>query len=321
MKVSIISVIIPVYNAEPYICRCLDSLVAQTFRDFEVILVNDGSTDDSGEICDEYATRDNRFRVIHQKNGGVSVARQTGIDNAQGEYVIHVDPDDWVEPEMLSALYQKAQETEADMVVCDFWFGNDYSSQKFYPETAENFKKKLLFQQLHGSCCNKLVRRVCYSSHGIGFTPSHIRMYEDLLFNFRILKYDVKVSYLPQAFYHYNIDNASSICHQGSKKNIQSMMDVIAEFEAMNLLDESTNYGYGYKKNVLFDAWYFGYYSMLQTLYPEIHNLIIKDGSPYRLFNPKRSCLAIAMKGKPKLALWVYKVNMILIGLKNKLHT
>ena len=99
-----VSVIVPVYNAEPYIRRCLDSISAQTFKDFEVILIDDGSPDHCGAICDEYARQDSRFRVIHKENEGVAVARQCGIDNAQGTYSIHCDPDDWVEPNWLEEL-------------------------------------------------------------------------------------------------------------------------------------------------------------------------------------------------------------------------
>ena len=104
-----VSVIIPVYKAEQYIHHCLDSLLAQTFKDFEIILIDDGSPDKSGEICDSYAAADNRIKVIHKKNGGVSSARQCGIDHAVGEYTIHVDPDDWTEPDItLKTITERA---------------------------------------------------------------------------------------------------------------------------------------------------------------------------------------------------------------------
>ena len=96
-----ISVIIPVYNAEKTLHRCIDSILAQTFSDFEVLLIDDGSKDKSGEICDEYARKDSRIKVCHKENGGVSSARNTGLSKAMGEYVIHCDADDFIEPEML----------------------------------------------------------------------------------------------------------------------------------------------------------------------------------------------------------------------------
>lgn len=112
-----ISIIVPVYKAEKYIHKCIDSILAQTFANFEILLINDGSPDKSGKICDEYAKKDKRVRVFHKENGGVSLARQLGNDNATGEYTIHADPDDWIEPNMLEELYAKAVEDDADMEI------------------------------------------------------------------------------------------------------------------------------------------------------------------------------------------------------------
>ena len=120
-----ISIIVPIYKAESTLVRCLDSLKAQTLPDFEVIMVDDGSPDRCGAMIDEFAARDGRFKAFHKPNGGVSSARQFGIDHATGEYTIHADPDDWVEPTMLESLYNKANETNADMLICDF-FENTY---------------------------------------------------------------------------------------------------------------------------------------------------------------------------------------------------
>ena len=117
--IPVISIIVAVYKAESCLRRCVDSLLAQTFQDYEILLVDDGSPDRSGEICDEYARKDNRVRVFHKENGGVASARQCGMNNARGEYVIHADPDDWVEPNMLEELYGKAKEENADMIICD----------------------------------------------------------------------------------------------------------------------------------------------------------------------------------------------------------
>ena len=112
-----ISVIVPVYNAEKYLHRCIDSILAQTFTDFELLLINDGSKDSSGVICDEYAAKDSRVLVFHKENGGVSSARNMGLDNAKGEWISFVDSDDWVEKEYLETLYQDG---EFDFVTC-YW--------------------------------------------------------------------------------------------------------------------------------------------------------------------------------------------------------
>ena len=110
-----ISVIVPVYKAEKYLHRCVDSILSQTFTDFELILVNDGSPDNCGAICDEYAQKDNRVRVFHKENGGVSSARNLGLDNAKGEWITFVDSDDWLKPGCLEQLTNKL---DADMIKC-----------------------------------------------------------------------------------------------------------------------------------------------------------------------------------------------------------
>jgi glycosyltransferase involved in cell wall biosynthesis len=115
-----ISIIVPVYKVEKYLRRCLDSIVAQTFTNWECILVDDGSPDNSGKICDEYAEKDTRFRVIHQENQGVSAARNKGLDEAKGEWIGFVDSDDWIEPNMYEYLYSNAIKTKADVVICGF---------------------------------------------------------------------------------------------------------------------------------------------------------------------------------------------------------
>lgn len=232
-----ISIIVPVYKAEAYLHRCVDSLLAQTFTKFEVLLIDDGSPDRSGEICDEYATKDNRIRVIHKKNGGVSSARQCGIDNAKGEYTIHADPDDWVEPDMLEELYSKAKEEEADMVICDFYENRSnkqhYVSQHPLSIDAPTVLQQILFQQLHGSCCNKLVKRACYSLYKITF-PHSVNLWEDFYINCRLLMQNIRVTYLERAFYHYDQhSNANSIVHTPSLANLQSQQHVIDYLEKL----------------------------------------------------------------------------------------
>ncbi|MEH7309214.1 glycosyltransferase, partial [Neobacillus drentensis] len=115
-----ISIIVPIYNVEQFLPNCIDSILIQSFTDFELILVNDGSTDRSGEICDLYARMDNRIKVIHKPNGGVSSARNKGIDISKGNYIAFVDPDDTIEPKMYDVLLQSALRYKADIVVCPY---------------------------------------------------------------------------------------------------------------------------------------------------------------------------------------------------------
>lgn len=117
-----ISVIVPVYNAEKYLHCCIDSILAQTFTNFELLLINDGSKDRSGVICDEYAKKDNRIRVFHKENGGVSSARNLGIEKALGTWISFVDSDDWIEPNMLEEVLQNAINNNAELVFVDLMY-------------------------------------------------------------------------------------------------------------------------------------------------------------------------------------------------------
>src|SRR5690625_1367019 len=117
-----ISIIVPVYNLEDYLHKCIDSILAQTFTNFELILVNDGSTDRSSEICEEYASIDHRIRVIHKKNGGVASSRNAGLEVAKGEYIGFVDNDDYINEYMFETLYNNARTYSSDILFCDYLY-------------------------------------------------------------------------------------------------------------------------------------------------------------------------------------------------------
>ena len=245
-----ISVIVPVYKAEAYLHRCVDSLLAQTFTDFEILLIDDGSPDRSGEICDEYARKDSRVRVFHKENGGVSSARQCGMDHAQGEYTIHADPDDWVEPTMLEELYKKAKEEDADMVICDFY--EERKNKTIYvrqqPSSLDHETVLCeLFQQLHGSCWNKLVRRACYREFGVRF-PEELTFCEDLFVNACLVSNDIRIAYLGKAFYHYDqIVNTNSLIKISGPFLLTQMKrfrDLLSKALSQDLLDYISIYIY-----------------------------------------------------------------------------
>lgn len=130
MIMPLVSIIVPVYNVEKYIHKCLNSILNQSYYNLEVILVDDGSTDKSGEICDEYALLDKRIHIIHKENGGLSSARNAALDIVSGEYIAFVDSDDWIEREMIEKLVEKAIEEEADMVQCGFRYVNEHNDIK-----------------------------------------------------------------------------------------------------------------------------------------------------------------------------------------------
>ncbi len=210
----IVSIIVPIYNAEAYLTQCIDSLLAQTLKEIEIILVNDGSTDRSGEICDRYAQQDYRIRVVHKSNEGVSLAREAGTELAKGEFIIHADSDDWAESTMAEDLYQIALAEKADMVICDFYkdYGSTSSYQRQHPSALDHETiLKELFLDLHGSCCNKLISAGSYKKLNIHF-PTTFTCGEDLYVNAALCCHDIKVVYLPKAYYHYRTDlNPDSI--------------------------------------------------------------------------------------------------------------
>ena len=139
-----VSIIVAVYNVDKYIRRCLDSIKHQTHSNIEVLLIDDGSKDTSGKICDDYAASDSRFKVIHKENGGVSRARQTGLDAATGDYIIHVDPDDYIDNNMIGELLSEAADKKTDIITCDFYLDGIYYKQGYKDEEEVKFKEKLV---------------------------------------------------------------------------------------------------------------------------------------------------------------------------------
>ena len=139
-----VSIIVPIYKAEKYLCRCLDSIANQTYIDWECILVDDGSPDNSGIICDSYANNNGKFKVIHQKNQGVSAARQKGLDNCIGQYVIHVDPDDWIEKNMLEDMMKHIELSNCDLLITDFYYEKKGKCIKSIQQPTDNDSNAVL---------------------------------------------------------------------------------------------------------------------------------------------------------------------------------
>lgn len=273
----IISVIVPVYQSESYLPRCVESILSQSLHDIELILVDDGSMDKSGLICEEYAQKDIRVHVFHKSHSGVSDTRQKGLENATGDYVIHCDSDDWMEPDMLEKLYINAQESGADMVVCDYWveyrervvqkaFGQNLDSDTDLSEQMEN----LLL-----SVWNKLIRRSFIVQNDLHFLPS-VCFAEDLYFVFNALDLLPKIVYVPQPLYHYNIQNEGSLTHNVSRECFESQVI------ALSNLDKILNAALKkklvwYKCGFLYHAFKNKYYSVIELLkiFPEVNKYIV----------------------------------------------
>ena len=304
-----ISIVIPVYKAEKYLSRCLESFLSQTFKDFEILLINDGSPDNSAVICEEYARKDARIRVIHKVNGGVSSARQCGIDHALGEYTIHADPDDWVESTMLEELYCRAVEDDADLVICDFVYENRkktlYSSQEPSVLSSDIVLEELLSQRLHGSCCNKLIRSRCYKDNNICF-PQNVNLWEDLWFICELLPYIKIISYISTAYYHYDMhSNENSMVRKISRRSVEYQISFCKHFSEKffgNLPLKKALVGSITKtKELMFSSRKYSEDEVIDA-FNEINQLYIQNKPKFRFMNHVPYCLFLVLNGRWQLA-------------------
>ena len=230
-----VTVIMPVYNVQDYIDRSIKSFLAQTLANFELLLVDDGSTDDSGKICDEYAESDSRIKVFHKPNGGVASARALGLEKATGKYIIHSDPDDWVEPEMLSEMFTLAERNHSDIVFADYY--RNYTNNKQVYFSVSPAKDPLvcishtLLNCTHNSLCDKLVKREFIETNNIRFIPN-INHAEDSLFVIKLLLHNPAVAYINKAYYHYCFRDGS-ITATNSRENLFNHFNQIKETEKL----------------------------------------------------------------------------------------
>lgn len=215
-----ISIIVPIYNVEPYLRKCLDSIVGQTYRNLEIILVDDGSTDNCGAICDEYAARDGRIIVIHQLNGGLSKARNSGLDIASGSYLGFVDSDDWIELDMFEYLISNALSEDANICICGRYEEYlQHSRSRGWPRrellTREDAMEGLLKNDLiQNFVWDKLWERKLFDN--VRFPVG--RTYEDIATVYHPFGKASKILCLPDAKYHY-LQREASIVGNTSIKN------------------------------------------------------------------------------------------------------
>lgn len=271
-----ITIIVAVYNVEKYIQRCVDSLLKQTHHNIEIILVDDGSKDKSSEICDQYVQKDERVKVIHKLNGGVSSARQAGLDAATGDFVIHADPDDYVDADMLELLLYEAINTNSDIVTCDFFLNEQVKKQDY--KDSSDLLDKLVNVEIICVCWNTLVRRRFILDHHVTFTPNWLCMSEDFLFICRLLVAGAKATHLHKAFYHYWVSNKESLTNKRSEKKLKSIMTVIDEMDKMLLAKRYDNF-YIRKKYAVLYAYQGKMFNEISTVYPEIHGRMIAEGN------------------------------------------
>lgn len=225
-----ISVIVPVYMVEKYIRKCLDSIIAQTYFDLEIILIDDGSLDHSGSICDEYSQKDIRVKCIHTENKGLSSARNLGIQMAQGDYIGFVDPDDWIEPDMYETLLEGVEKCKADMSMCGFWVEDDSSKKEtnFIDGLfiGNDSLRALLECNINTHVWNKLYRKNLFKN--VKFLDNHY--YEDVIILHRILAEVEKTIVISTPKYHYRQREDSIVRNQSAKYLIDYAMSYLDRY-------------------------------------------------------------------------------------------
>ena len=228
---ALISIIVPAYQVESFLHRCVNSILEQYFQDFEVILVDDGSLDGSGRICDEFALKDDRIQVIHRKNGGLSAARNTGIDwafeSSNSDWLAFVDSDDWVHPTFLDYLYRAATANHVQISVCGF-VETDKSvpfPNQLYEGELWNWASFLMEKRVEAIiACNKLYAKHLYFDlrYPVG------KLHEDEYITYKLLHRAEKVAYLPAGLYYY-FQNVNSITHERFSIQRLDAMDAFLE--------------------------------------------------------------------------------------------
>ena len=242
MKNSKISIIVPVYNVEKYLKECIESLINQTYKDLEILLIDDGSKDNSGKICDEYANKDKRIKVIHQENSGVSKTRNYGIELATGDYVMFVDSDDWLEENTCELLIKEIKTQNKDMIIFNFCkeFENKCIRNANYQNISDDFDIKKIQAKIlaptmnvpgiagkgYSLAVNKIILKDVIKNNRFLFEGKK-SVYEDGLFYYLLLENKIKIGFLNEYLYHYRII-PSSLSHSYNK-DIFEINDIIVK--------------------------------------------------------------------------------------------
>ena len=250
MKEPLISVVVPVYNVSNYIKKNFDTLKNQTYKNIEIIFIDDGSTDNSGNICESFKKEDNRVKVIHKKNEGLGLARNTGIQNASGDYILFIDSDDFMHIEMIEKLYKRIEETHSDTSYCGYF--EYYSDSNILPKPAmydnKVFKDKSIISTVlldmiastpsekRDSLLSMSVWHAIYSmniikNNHILFPSEREFISEDIVFDIAYLKKAKKISYISEPLYYYRCNNINSLTHRYSINEFEKHKKVVKKIK------------------------------------------------------------------------------------------
>ena len=306
---KLISIVVPIYNVEKYLPKCIESILNQTYKNFELILVDDGAKDNCGKICDEYAQKDNRIIVIHKKNGGLSSARNAGIDIAKGEYIGFVDSDDWIQSEMYEKLVYLIENYNADIAQCEF-INAPYEDIKIQPEeevikTFTNIEGlNNLYNDMYVSTVvawNKLYKTTLFKE----IRYPNGKIHEDEGTTYKLIFNAKKIVYTNQKYYYYR-QTPNSITNAAFNKKRLNILDVFDEkIKYMSKINNDDLYAKTLK-------WYF---FKVINLYFECHKNLKDDKETLDMIDRRaKEAYSMYLGAKGKETKWValftiFKIN------------
>lgn len=317
MQKELISVIVPIFNNKKFLTRCINSILTQTYKNIEVLLIDDGSNDGSSEICDKYTFIDSRIKVYHIKNSGVSTARNYGLDNVKGKYVCFVDSDDYIDNKYVEILYNNLISSGSDISICGHNIVFEDKFKKFYP-----WNKKFISTN---NCLDMLISHKYFKGHvwdkmykydlikDIRFS-SDLSYYEDLYFNYQVFKKVEKIIYDSKSlYYYYKNENSSMNCkYNRGKLSFIKICDEIKEYYIENnynlkYVNSLTDYLYICTSNdfaVKFSSEYLNDYNkLIYYIRKNIFRIIFKDKISY-----KHKFAALVMSINKKLYILIRKI-------------
>lgn len=224
---DLISIIVAVYNAKWYLEKCVNSLINQTYRNLEIILVDDVSTDNSGEICDDFQKKDERIKVIHKENGGHADARNAGIKASKGNYIFFVDNDDYIDSDLIECLYKRAKQCNAEIVACGYiketYYSNkiEYAKENYIADSEEMIRRMLQYDDVSLALWDKLYKRELFEDIEL---PKDI-VYDEVSSLYRLFDRAKIIAHIDKAGYHY-VQRAGSILHKKFNKEKLCIIDL-----------------------------------------------------------------------------------------------
>lgn len=313
---TIISVVVPIYNAEKYIRRCVDSILLQTYRNLEVILVDDGSTDETPEILDDYAAKDDRVRVIHKENVGHAHSRNQGLFAANGEFITFMDCDDYMHPDFMEKMYGAICEDGSDMACCSFNYVDESGNRLGWsePELKRNAvssidaqKDFLTTYNIEGFSWNKLVRRSILTNNNLRY-PENQKAFVDMFLWYRALSLCQKVSYVPDKIYDY-YQMAGSVVHT---------IDDVKTHNYRTTLSNIRNAAY--ENGLSAEGDYYASLRMMSQMYNQIR-LDVKSGFKNKFFHKYKWDELFLMNKKDTIEAInkFYEGNKIDVGIRSLL--